>query len=127
MGDFMFRPRRREHRRNFAGLFAGLLAALLAGCSTSADIVGTALVDPAQFTFYKCPDLIARYRTAMERERELRELMDRAAKDAGGALVNALAYRSDYVAVRGELNLLHKVAAEKNCTLPQLQSEKAIR
>jgi hypothetical protein len=118
MGDFLFRPSRHEHRRILAGLFAGALAALLAGCSTGADVIGTAMVDPAQFTFYKCPDLIARNRAAMVRQRELRDLMDKAEKETGGALVSAMAYRSEYVSLGGELRLLHQVAAEQNCTLP---------
>jgi hypothetical protein len=116
-----------RRRRVLACCGAGALAALLAGCVGSIEDIGMATVDPAKFTFYNCPDLIARNRVAIARERELRELMERAAGSPGGALVNALAYRSEYVSVRGELNLLQKVAAEKKCDIPQWQSDSVIR
>jgi hypothetical protein len=116
------------HRRHiFACLGVCAFAALLAGCAGSIENVGMATVDPAKFTFYNCDDLAARNRNVIARERELRDLMARAAAGPGGALVNALAYRSEYVSVRGELSLLRKVAAEKNCDIPQWKSDKVIR
>jgi hypothetical protein len=36
---------------------------------------------------------------------------------AAGGVVSTLAYRSDYMAVRGEMNLLQKTAVEKKCDL----------
>jgi hypothetical protein len=114
------------HRRIFASLGACAFA-LLAGCAGSVDTVGLVTVDPAKFTFYNCADLATRKRSVVARERELRDLMERAEAGPGGALVSVLAYRSEYVSVRGELKLLQKVAIEKKCKVTQWQSEKVIR
>ena len=111
----------------FARLGACAFAALLAGCAGSVDDIGLVTVDPAKFTFYNCADLATRNKQVIKRERELRNLMERAEAGAGGALASALAYRSEYVSVRGELKLLQQVAVEKKCELSQWKSEKAIR
>ena len=44
------------------------------------------------------------------KEQELKQLMDRAEQGAGGALVNVLAYKADYVAATEELKLLERAA-----------------
>jgi hypothetical protein len=104
-----------------------MLAAVTAGgCSTSLDDIGSTAVDPAKFTFYKCPDLIQRNTVTLKREMELRELMQKAESGAGGQFVSALAYQSEYLSVRGDLNLIQKVAAEKNCDIPKRNSDRAI-
>jgi hypothetical protein len=43
--------------------------------------------------------------------------MDRAEQGAGGALVNVLAYKADYVAATEELKLLERAA--KHCSSPE--------
>lgn len=104
-----------------------LLAALtLGGCSTSMEDLGSTAVDPAKFTFYKCPDLITYNRGMLTREKELRQLMEKAEAGSGGQFVSALAYQSEYLSVRGDLNLIQKVAAEKNCDIPKRNSDRAI-
>ena len=49
------------------------------------------------------------------REQDLRELMDKAAKGTGGAVANAVAYRTDYLNAQGELKLMQEVAQRKEC------------
>jgi hypothetical protein len=93
------------------------LAGTLAGCSLDSDSVGAAFVDPAKFTYYHCSDLVRRAQTLVARERQLLSDMARAEQSAGGGLHSAVAYRTDYFSVRGELNLLDKTAAEKQCDL----------
>jgi hypothetical protein len=124
------RPAMPSTARSFVGRVLGALAVLAAvtvgGCSTSIEDIGSTAVDPAKFTFYKCPDLI-RYNTAqLKREQDLRQLMERAEAGAGGQFVSAIAYQSEYLAVRGDLNLIQKVAAEKNCDIPKRNSDRAI-
>ena len=46
---------------------------------------------------------------------ELEQLMARAAQGAGGEFVNAIAYRSEYLQAQGELEVLAKTAAAKQC------------
>jgi hypothetical protein len=108
-------------------LLAFILAAGLAGCTNGA---GTLLVDPGRYSAYHCNDLAAAWKVLVAREKELRELMDRADQGGGGgAVIGSLAYRTDYESVRTEERLLQHEAAEKNCnsTTSQFQSDQAIR
>ena len=50
-----------------------------------------------------------------DRQRELKELIDKAEQDAGGQIVSVLAYRSDYVAVNEELQVIDSTARDKKC------------
>lgn len=91
-----------------------LAAIALAGCSMP-DGPGTLLVDPGRYTLYHCPDLAARWKALRTREKELRSLMDKASEGGGGAVIGAIAYRSDYESVLTEQKLVQHSAAEKNC------------
>ena len=54
--------------------------------------------------------------------------MDRAEQSAGGAVVNVLAYRADYVAASEELKVLENTARSKNCESPERwSSNSAVR
>ena len=58
---------------------------------------------------------------------ELEQLMTRAAQGAGGAFVNAIAYRSDYLQAQGELEQLAKSSADKHCaSQSKWSSERAV-
>jgi hypothetical protein len=94
-----------------------VLASGLAGCAASMENFGAAYVDPAKFTFYQCADLNQRAQALLKREQQLRDDMTRAEQGPGGGFVSTIAYRNDYLAVRGELKLLEKTAAEKKCDL----------
>jgi len=100
----------------------------LGGCGSSEDGVGTFVVDPAHYSLYACKDLIARLKVLRTRERDLRNLMDRANDGGGGAVIGTLAYRTDYETVLGEQKVLQRTAAEKKCDLvPIYQSDQTIR
>jgi len=110
-------------RRNRALL--GLLCTALAGCSNGA---GTLLVDPGHYSAYHCNDLAARWKVLTARDKELRDLIDRADQGGGGAVIGSLAYRSDYESVRSEERLLQRTAIDKNCDFgTQFQSDQVIR
>jgi len=96
---------------------AALLSALLSACGTSDDTIGRFLVAPDKFVLYSCAELAERATALAERQRELERLIAKAGDDAGGRLVSTVAYRSDYVSVRGEMNELRTAAAAKNCKL----------
>ena len=106
-----------------------LLLALagLAGCTD--DGAGSILVDPGRYSAYHCNDLATRAKELAARERDLRELIERANQGGGsGAVIGSLAYRTDYESVRSEEKLLQREAAEKNCNAaPQFQSDQTIR
>lgn len=114
--------------RPFAGLRCLLFclgAAALAGCGNGA---GSLLIDPGRYSAYHCNDLAARWKVLVAREKELRDLMDRADQGGGGAVIGSLAYRTDYESVRSEEILLQRTAAEKNCNpVTQYQSDQTIR
>ncbi len=107
-------------------LLAGIVATALAGCSNGA---GSLLVDPGRYSAYHCNDLAAQWKVLVAREKELRDLMDRADQGGGGgAVIGSLAYRTDYESVRSEERLLQREAAAKNCnSTTQFQSDQAIR
>ena len=118
----------RHARRSCGGLSRLLLcvaAAALAGCT---DGAGSLLIDPGRYTAYHCNDLAARWKELVKREKELRDLIDRADQGGGGAVIGSLAYRTDYESVRSEERLLQRTAAEKNCNpTTQYQSDQIIR
>jgi hypothetical protein len=108
-------------RRSAVAAIAGaaLAAASLAACTTSGgtsdDQMGRLLVAPDKFVLYNCAQLAEAAQTTAVRERELQLLMAKAGVDSAGRLVSALAYRPEYLTVRGEMNELRKAAAAKNC------------
>jgi hypothetical protein len=106
--------RYRFRGENCAGaLAAALVIALLAGCSSVED----AFVAPGKFNLYNCDQIVEQGRASTVRERELKALMEKAAKGTGGGVVNTLAYRSDYLSVKGDLKELETAAIEKKCEM----------
>lgn len=105
----------------------GVVLVALAGCSMP-DGAGSLLVDPGRYDAYHCNELAARWKVLVAREKDLRNLMDKAGQGGGGAVIGSLAYRSDYDAVVSEEKLLQRTAADKNCGLTtQFQSDQTIR
>ena len=93
-----------------------LAAATLAGCATQGGGDSSSLlVTPGRYDFYSCPQMAQATVPLRVREKELEALMAKAGDGPGGALASTLAYRSDYLQVRGNLNELAKSAAAKNC------------
>jgi hypothetical protein len=91
-------------------------AATLAGCSFS-DGLSSYLVDPGHYSVYHCKDLVVRLNQLLAREKDLRNLMDRASEGGGGAVIGALSYRTDYEKVLADEAVLRRTAAEKKCEL----------
>ena len=120
-------------RRRVLGAWAGALlsfglVALVGGCGS--DGAGTLFVDPGRYSLYHCDDLATRRKKLIERENELRGLIEKANESPGGAVVGSLAYRSEYETVLADEKLLQRKAAEKNCNFAsptQFQSDQTIR
>src|SRR3982750_113794 len=73
------------------------LCALVTGCATSEGPYFFA--DAGKYQFHSCEQLAAVSKQKHDRQRELKELIDKAEQGAGGQIVSVLAYRSDYVSV----------------------------
>jgi hypothetical protein len=96
-------------------LAALLLTASLGACALATDNLASVFTDPAKYDFTPCPELAKREELLAAREQKMRELMDKASQDTGGVVASALAYRTDYLNVQGELKLVREVAQRKDC------------
>jgi len=94
-----------------------IAAAVLAGCSTMKDGVGALMVDPGRYEGYNCKELAGQWSALLAREKQLRNLIDRADESTSGVVIGALAYRSDYQTVLEQKKVLQRTAAEKNCQI----------
>jgi hypothetical protein len=95
-----------------------LTGAFLAGCSTIGDSSLTLFADPGKYQYSTCEQLAGQRKNWSSRQEELRLLMDKAEQSTGGAIVNVLAYKADYVAASEELKVLESAARSKNCDTP---------
>src|ERR1700722_3026942 len=108
-------------------LCAATAGMTLAGCGLG-NGPGSLLVDPGRYEAYHCNDLVARWKALTDRERDLRALMDKASQSGTGAVIGAVAYRSDYESVLTEEKLVQHEANEKKCELTTtFQSDQSIR
>ncbi|MDF0518260.1 twin-arginine translocation pathway signal [Bradyrhizobium yuanmingense] len=102
--------------RGFGALFALLAACLaLSGCAGVSETIAPAFADPAKYELYDCKQLEAERKNLANRTADLQRLMDKAETGAGGAVVSELAYRNDYVAVRGQAQLAEDAWRRNRC------------
>ena len=96
---------------------AALLAMGLAlsGCAGMSDNMTAAFADPAQYELYDCKQLEPVRKTLANREAELQGLMAKAQTDTAGPLVAEMAYRNDYVAVRGQAHFAEEAWRKNKC------------
>ena len=107
-----------------------LLVALLSGCTSSGgpsdETLGRILFAPGKFALYTCAELADRATANAARQRVLEGLMAKAGTDAGGRMVSGMAYRTEYLELRGEMVELRRVAVEKDCKfVPGVESPNA--
>ena len=99
-------------------------ATMLAGCGATDSL----FVDPGHYSAYHCKDLIAESQNLAKREKELRNLMDKASEGGGGSVIGTFAYRSDYEIVLEQQKLLKRAVAAQKCELvPSYNSDQIIR
>jgi hypothetical protein len=91
------------------------LGAGLAGCAEISEKVSPAFVDPAKYDYYDCKLLQAERKTLADRATELKGLMAKADTGAAGPLVAELAYRNDYIAIRGQTKLADEAWQRNKC------------
>jgi hypothetical protein len=94
------------------------LAALLggsAGARADDAMLSRFLVAPGRYVLFGCQQLDVQAKVNETRIRELEGLMAK----SGSELVNAVAYRPEYLQLRGELDDMRREAVEKKCkTVP---------
>ena len=79
------------------------------------DSVSTAFADPAKYELYDCKQLETERKTLANRSAELQGLMEKAQTGVGGSVVAELAYRNDYIAVRGQSKFAEEAWQKNRC------------
>ncbi len=101
----------------FAAAAVALLVAAvgLGGCAGMSDNMSTAFADPAKYDLYECKQLEAVRKSLAERTAELQGLMAKAETGVGGTVVAELAYRNEYIAVRGQAKFADEAWQRNRC------------
>ena len=107
----LFRP----FSRSAAALAVLALGLGLGGCADMSDNVSTAFADPAKYDLYECPQLVTERKYLATRAAELQGLMAKAQTGVAGPVVAELAYRNEYIAVRGQTKLADEAWARNKC------------
>jgi hypothetical protein len=97
------------------------LGAVLSGCAGLSDSSASlAFADPAKYDLYECKQLEPERKSLAMRAAELQGLMAKAETGVGGAVVAEMAYRNDYIAVRGQQRLAEEAWQRNRCreTIP---------
>ena len=94
-------------------LFA--LGAGLSGCAEMGDSMTSAFADPAKYDLYECKQLEPERARLAARAAELQGLMAKAETGVAGPVVAELAYRNEYIAVRGQTKLADEAWRRNKC------------
>jgi hypothetical protein len=103
-------------RKNFRVTAISLIATC-AGCGTMDQVETKLMTDPSRYTVYDCSNIESSMSAARVRNDEIEQLMSRAAQGTGGAFVNLVAYRTEYLQNKGRMAAMKKAAAEKKCAI----------
>src|SRR5260221_14311174 len=87
----------------------------LAGCADMSDSMTSAFADPAKYDLYECKQLEPERKALAARAAELQGLMAKAGTGVAGPVVAELAYRNDYIAVRGQARLADEAWQRNKC------------
>ena len=101
-------------RSAIAAIAALALAALLCGAGAASaddDAMSRFLVAPGKYVLFNCQQLDVQAKANQTRMLELEALMAK----SGNELANAVAYRPEYLQLRGEMADLQREAADKKC------------
>src|ERR1700675_5149125 len=79
-----------------------VLGLTLGGCADMSDSLTSAFADPAKYDLYDCKQLEPERKALANRAAELQGLMAKADTGVAGPVVAELAYRNEYIAVRGQ-------------------------
>jgi hypothetical protein len=112
-------PNSLSHHRLFSRCLAALalvaLGASLSGCAGMSDTISPAFADPAKYDLYDCKQLEPERKSLATRTAELQGLMTKAETGVAGSVVAELAYRNDYIALRGQSKLADEAWQKNRC------------
>jgi hypothetical protein len=109
---------RTRHRGLVRSISAGALLGLglvLSGCAEMGDGMSAAFADPAKYELYDCKQLEAERKTLATRSAELEGLMAKAQTGFAGPVVAEVAYRNDYLYVRGQSRFADEAWQRNKC------------
>ena len=93
-----------------AGFAAGLLTA---GCATDSPMLQRSLVMQSAYDPLSCPEVVAKYKGAEARTKELGALREK----SGSAIANAIAYDTEYTQALANKRYAEEAAERKGCDL----------
>jgi hypothetical protein len=107
----------RRHQLSRAAVMAAPIgfALSLGGCAEMNDTMTTAFADPAKYELYDCKQLENERKNLANRAAELQGLMAKAETGFAGPVVAEMAYRNDYVAVRGQEHFVEEAWQKNHC------------
>ena len=112
-------PNSLSHRQLFSRCLAVLalvaLGAGLSGCAGMSDTISPAFADPAKYDLYDCKQLEPERKSLAARTAEVQGLMSKAETGVAGSVVAEVAYRNDYIAVRGQSKLAEEAWRKNRC------------
>ena len=101
--------------RSLSTLALLALGAGLSGCAGMSDTIAPAFADPAKYDLYDCKQLEPERKGLANRSAELQGLMAKAETGVAGPVVSELAYRNEYIAVRGQSKLAEEAWQKNRC------------
>jgi hypothetical protein len=112
-------PHSLSHLRIFSHSVAALalvaLGAGLSGCAGMSDTISPAFADPAKYDLYDCKQLEPERKSLAARTAEVQGLMTKAETGVAGSVVAEMAYRNDYIALRGQSKLAEEAWQKNRC------------
>src|SRR5271168_4952788 len=87
----------------------------LFGCADMGDSLSTAFADPAKYELYDCKQLEAERKSLAARGAELLGLTNKAQAGVAGPVVAEIAYRNEYIAVRGQARNAEEAWQRNKC------------
>jgi hypothetical protein len=87
----------------------------LGGCAEMSDSMTSAFADPAKYDLYECKQLETERKNLAGRAAELQGLMAKADTGVAGPFVAELAYRNEYISVRGQARFAEEAWQRNKC------------
>jgi hypothetical protein len=96
-------------------VLTALAALAVSACAGNDDVTARMLVAPGKYALYNCKQLAEQTDRNLKRQHELEGLMAQAGAGTGGQMVSTVAYRPEYLTLRGEMTDLRETAVDKKC------------
>ena len=88
---------------------------LLSGCADMSDGMTSAFADPAKYNLYDCKQLETERKNLSVRLAELQGLISKAQDGFAGPVIAEVAYRDEYIAIRGQKKNADEAWALNKC------------